>query len=46
LEETLSDALATSVSIKVNSKNTGELVIRFNGLDQLDQITSLLQSRA
>ncbi|MEK0434474.1 MAG: hypothetical protein RL369_523, partial [Pseudomonadota bacterium] len=46
LEETLSDALATSVSIKVNSKNAGELVIRFNGLDQLDQITSLLQSRA
>jgi len=46
LEETLSDALATSVSIKVNSKNAGELVISFNGLDQLDQITSLLQSRA
>lgn len=46
LEETLSDALATSVSIKVNSKNAGELVISFNGLDQLDQITSLLHSRA
>ena len=30
LEETLSDVLATSISIKVNSKNAGELVIRFN----------------
>ncbi len=42
LEEALSDALATSVSIKINSRNKGELVIGFGSLDQLDGITKRL----
>ena len=33
LEEELSDALATSVSIKANARNKGELVIAFANLD-------------
>jgi ParB family chromosome partitioning protein len=42
LEEALSDALATSVSIKVNARNAGEVVIAFGSLDQLDGITKRL----
>jgi ParB family chromosome partitioning protein len=42
LEEALSDALATSVSIKINTRNAGEVVIAFGGLDQLDGITKRL----
>jgi ParB family chromosome partitioning protein len=38
LEEELSDALATTVSIKVGARNKGEMVIAFAGLDQLDGI--------
>jgi ParB family chromosome partitioning protein len=42
LEESLSDALATSVSIKINARNAGEVVIAFGSLDQLDGITKRL----
>ena len=42
LEEALSDALATSVSIKINARNTGEVLIAFGSLDQLDGITKRL----
>ena len=42
LEEALSDALATSVSIKINARNAGELLIAFGSLDQLDGITKRL----
>jgi len=42
LEEALSDALATSVSIKINARNAGEVVIAFGNLDQLDGITKRL----
>jgi ParB family transcriptional regulator, chromosome partitioning protein len=42
LEEALSDALATSVSIKINARNAGEVVIAFGSLDQLDGITKRL----
>jgi ParB family transcriptional regulator, chromosome partitioning protein len=42
LEEALSDALATSVSIKINARNAGEVVIVFGSLDQLDGITKRL----
>ncbi|NCW86564.1 MAG: ParB/RepB/Spo0J family partition protein, partial [Oxalobacteraceae bacterium] len=45
LEETLSDALATTVSIKLGARNSGEVVIRFTSLDQLDQITGLLHNQ-
>lgn len=43
LEEELSDALATSVSIKANAKNKGELVIAFANLDQLDGVIARLR---
>jgi len=46
LEETLSDALATTVSIKLGARNSGEVVISFTSLDQLDQITALLHQKA
>nr|NDG07524.1 chromosome partitioning protein ParB [Oxalobacteraceae bacterium] len=46
LEETLSDALATTVSIKLGARNSGEVVISFTSLDQLDQITGLLHQKA
>jgi ParB family chromosome partitioning protein len=46
LEETLSDALATTVSIKLGARNSGEVVISFSNLDQLDQITGLLHQKA
>lgn len=43
LEEELSDALATSVSIKLGAKNKGELVIAFGDLDQLDGVIARLK---
>jgi ParB family chromosome partitioning protein len=42
LEEALSDALATSVSIKINARNAGEVLISFGSLDQLGGITKRL----
>ena len=42
LEEALSDLLATSVSIKINARHAGEVVIAFGSLDQLDGITKRL----
>lgn len=44
LEEELSDALATSVSIKVGARNKGELVIAFANLDQLDGVIARLRA--
>ncbi len=44
LEEELSDALATSVTIKVGNRNRGELVIAFGDLDQLDGIIARLRA--
>jgi ParB family transcriptional regulator, chromosome partitioning protein len=43
LEEELSDALATSVSIKANARNKGEIVIAFANLDQLDGVIARLR---
>ncbi len=43
LEEELSDALATSVTIKLGARNKGELVISFANLDQLDGVISRLR---
>lgn len=43
LEEELSDALATVVSIKLGAKNKGQLVIDFNGLDALDGVIARLR---
>ena len=45
LEEELSDALATAVTIKVRAKNKGELMIAFAGLDQLDGLIARLRTR-
>ncbi len=44
LEEELSDALATSVSIRLGARNKGELIIGFGGLDQLDGIIARLRA--
>lgn len=44
LEEELSDALATPVTIKLGARNKGELVISFANLDQLDGVISRLRS--
>jgi ParB family chromosome partitioning protein len=44
LEEELSDALATAVSIRLGARNKGELVIGFGGLDQLDGIIARLRA--
>ena len=44
LEEELSDALATSVSIKANARNKGELIIAFSNLDQLDGVIARLRA--
>jgi len=44
LEEELSDALATHVTIKVGSRNRGELVIAFADLDQLDGVIARLRA--
>ncbi len=46
LEEELSDALMTTVSIKQGARNKGELVIAFSGLDQLDGIIARLRTAA
>ena len=46
LEEELSDALATSVTIKLGAKNKGELVIAFGDLDQLDGVIARLKVTA
>ena len=43
LEEELSDALATSVIIKVNTRNRGQLVIDFASLDTLDGVIARLR---
>lgn len=43
LEEELSDALATSVSIKLGAKNRGQLVIDFADLDALDGVIARLR---
>ena len=43
LEEELSDALATSVTIKLGARNKGELVISFANLDQLDGVIGRLR---
>ena len=45
LEEELSAALATTVSIKVGARNKGEMVIAFAGLDQLDGIIARLRAK-
>jgi ParB family chromosome partitioning protein len=44
LEEELSDALATQVTIKLGAKNKGQLVVEFSGLDALDGIIAKLRS--
>ncbi len=46
LEEELSDALATSVTIKMGAKNSGRLMIDFAGLDALDGIIARLREKA
>ncbi len=46
LEEELSDALATAVTIKLGAKNKGELVIAFGDLDQLDGVIARLKANA
>jgi len=43
LEEELSDALATAVSIKMGAKNHGQLVIDFADLDALDGLIARLR---
>ncbi len=43
LEEELSDALATAVTIKLGAKNRGELIIAFGDLDQLDGVIARLK---
>lgn len=46
LEEELSDALATTVTIKLGTRNKGELVIAFGDLDQLDGVIARLRPEA
>jgi ParB family chromosome partitioning protein len=46
LEEELSDALATQVTIKVGARNKGELVIAFASLDQLDGVIGRLRAES
>ena len=46
LEEELSDALATTVTIKLGARNKGELVIAFGDLDQLDGVIARLKVTA
>lgn len=46
LEEELSDALATTVNIRVGARNKGELVIAFADLDQLDGVIARLRPEA
>jgi ParB family chromosome partitioning protein len=44
LEEELSDALATQVSIKLGAKNRGQLVIDFADLDALEGVIAKLRA--
>lgn len=44
LEEELSDALATQVSIKLGAKNKGQLIIDFANLDVLDDVIAKLRA--
>ena len=44
LEEELSDALATQVTIKLGSKNKGQLIIDFADLDALDGVIARLRA--
>jgi ParB family chromosome partitioning protein len=44
LEEELSDALATRVSIKLGAKNKGQLIIDFASLDALDDLIGKLRA--
>ena len=44
LEEELSDALATKVSIKLGARNKGQLVIDFANLDLLDAVIAKLRA--
>lgn len=44
LEEELSDALATTVTIRVGARNKGELIIAFADLDQLDGVIARLRT--
>ena len=44
LEEELSDILATTVSIKANIKNKGQLIIDFADLDALDVVIAKLRA--
>lgn len=46
LEEQLSDALATTVTIKVGAKNRGQLIIDFADLDALDGLIGRLRDEA
>ena len=46
LEEELSDALATQVTIKLNARNRGQLLIDFADLDALDGIIGKLREQA
>lgn len=46
LEEELSDALATPVSIKLGARNKGQLIIDFADLDALDGVISRLRAEA
>ncbi|MDF3035148.1 MAG: parB2 [Paucimonas sp.] len=46
LEEELSDALATQVSIKLGARNKGQLIIDFADLDALDGIIAKLREPA
>jgi len=43
LEEELSDALAATVQLKLDSRGKGSVVIRVSGLDQLDGIVARLK---
>jgi len=45
LEEELSDALATQVTIKMGAKNRGQLIIDFSDLDTLDGIIARLRAQ-
>jgi ParB family chromosome partitioning protein len=45
LEEELSDALATEVTIKMGAKNRGQLIIEFADLDALDGVIGKLREK-
>lgn len=46
LEEELSDALATPVTIKLGAKNKGQLIIDFSDLDSLEGVIARLRTEA